>query len=538
MDSGATAQPIDGRFQLMEQLGGGGMGLVWRAYDLALEREVALKEVRSSAADLGGDPAAAELSRQRVLREARALARLQHPNVVTIHHIVDSPELRYPWLVMELVTGGSLDGLLKREGALTSQRAARIGRGIAAALNAAHGAGIQHRDVKPANVLLRPDGTPVLTDFGIAALQGTTSLTATGTMIGSPEYMAPERIRGQEGYPASDLWSLGMLLYVTVEGHHPLRRDTNLATLAAVLDQPIPPPLRAGALAPVIGALLQRDPWTRPTGDVAELMLADAERQSGADSVEQARSPAPYAVPHAPAPADARTPGSSERSRSGLRFAAVVAAVAAAGLVGALVWTANSGASTSPQARGGATATASTPTTGSPATATGILPAPLAPPGTTVGGSGTNLFAATGLTTLISALRPVMGGSKVLMLDVFQTYAVAEAPSVSNPQFYDDFLYMNQTAKKNMDGGAISDLVSPATVDLTTIDWSVVPGLLQKAAAQLNVSNPTERYVVVDPDYALTNSVALLVYVGNGYGTGYLAADPHGHILSTHPLGS
>ncbi|WP_372441089.1 serine/threonine-protein kinase [Actinacidiphila acididurans] len=272
---------IDGRFELLRRLGGGGMGLVWLARDTALDREVALKEVRPpDPAAEAADPEAARQMRERVLREARALARLQHPNVVTIHHIVDTPEHPYPWLVMELVSGGSLAERLEA-GPLTPAEAAHIGRGVLAALRAAHAAGIQHRDVKPGNVLLRPapDGgpdTPVLTDFGIAAVHGATALTMTGALIGSPEYIAPERIRGQEGDPASDVWSLGMMLYVAVEGSHPLRRGSTLATLAAVLDEPLPPPVRAGALAPVLAAVLAKDPAARPDPSHLDTLLAAA----------------------------------------------------------------------------------------------------------------------------------------------------------------------------------------------------------------------------------------------------------------------
>ncbi|GAA5021179.1 hypothetical protein GCM10025734_76210 [Kitasatospora paranensis] len=285
MNSGGPgARLIDGRFELVERLGGGGMGLVWRARDTALEREVALKEVRPpDPAMLAADEAAAFELRERVLREARALARLQHPNVAVIHHIVDGAEHQHPWLVMELISGGSLADRLAR-GPLTVPEAARIGRGVLSALRAAHAAGIQHRDVKPGNVLLRPDGTPVLTDFGIAAMQEATALTATGSLIGSPEYIAPERIRGEEGNPSSDLWSLGMMLYVAVEGHHPLRRATTLATLAAVLDEPLPPPTRSGRLGPVLAALLGRDPAARPDAAQLDALLAAAE-QAPADAV-------------------------------------------------------------------------------------------------------------------------------------------------------------------------------------------------------------------------------------------------------------
>nr|WP_055509283.1 protein kinase [Nonomuraea pusilla] len=289
---------IDDRFELVERLGGGGMGLVWRAWDTALHREVALKEVRPPDPGLDEhDPAAARELRARVLREARALARLNHPHVVTIHHIVDSGEDAYPWLVMELVSGGSLQDRLAR-GPMTPAETARLGRELLSALNAAHAVGIQHRDVKPANVLLRADGRSVLTDFGIAAVRESTSLTATGSFIGSPEYIAPERINGHEGDPASDLWSLGMLLYVAVEGRHPLRRSTTLATLAAVLNQEVPPPDRAGPLVPVLAALLHRDPAARPDAETLDRLLAQADTAPSA----------PYLPPSQPGLAPSSTP--------------------------------------------------------------------------------------------------------------------------------------------------------------------------------------------------------------------------------------
>ncbi|MGW0642224.1 protein kinase domain-containing protein [Streptomyces badius] len=276
-----SGRVIDGRFTLVERLGSGGMGMVWRARDEALHRDVALKEVRPPDPALAEyDPEGARTLRARVLREARALARVDHPNVVTVHHIVDPGEDGYPWIVMELVAGSSLHDRLAT-GPMAPADAAELGRGILSALSAAHAVGIQHRDVKPANVLLRPDGRPVLTDFGIAAIRESTSLTATGALIGSPDYIAPERIRGTEGDPSSDLWSLGMMLYVAVEGRHPLRRATTLATLAAVLDEEIPPPVRAGALAPVLSALLTRDIPARPDAETLDRLLAEASRGGG-----------------------------------------------------------------------------------------------------------------------------------------------------------------------------------------------------------------------------------------------------------------
>ncbi|MFG1664297.1 serine/threonine-protein kinase [Streptomyces sp. Y7] len=300
-DRGAGRRVVDGRFELEARLGGGGMGTVWRARDLVLHRLVAVKEVRPPDVDLAEyDPEGARMLRERVLREARALARLDHPNVVTIHHIVDGGDGTYPWIVMELVSGGSLADRLA-QGPMPPAEAARVGRGVLAALAAAHDAGIQHRDVKPANVLLRPDGRPVLTDFGIAAIrETTTNLTATGSIIGTPDFMAPERISGHEGGSASDLWSLAMMLYTALEGHHPLRRGTPLATLAAVLSDDVPPPVRGGALGQVLMGVLVRDPSARPSA--AELDRALAEFESSPTG------PAPVPDPHTSYPLNPPTP--------------------------------------------------------------------------------------------------------------------------------------------------------------------------------------------------------------------------------------
>ncbi|MFD2689260.1 serine/threonine-protein kinase [Streptomyces phyllanthi] len=303
----APGDIIGGRFELIERLGSGGMGTVWRARDTVLHREVALKAVRP-------DAEASAAVRERVLREARALARLSDPRVVTIHQIIDAHPNDHPWLVMELVPGRSLQQRLA-DGPLEPVEAARLGRQVLSALRAAHAAGIQHRDVKPANILLRPDGTAVLTDFGIAALQGSTALTATGELVGSPEYMAPERIRGTDDDPASDLWSLALVLYVCVEGVSPLRRPTTLATLAAVLDDPVPPPVRSGPLAPVLQALLVRDPSARPDAERLDAMLAQVEPGSGSmptwTQVTVTESPAqsPAHVPAPPTPTQQDLPG-------------------------------------------------------------------------------------------------------------------------------------------------------------------------------------------------------------------------------------
>ncbi|MFC9336811.1 bifunctional serine/threonine-protein kinase/glutamate ABC transporter substrate-binding protein [Streptomyces sp. NPDC057020] len=332
---------VDDRFELVERLGGGGMGTVWRARDLALHREVALKEVRPPDPALAEyDPEAARELRIRVLREARALARVAHPHVVTIHHIVDGGEGTYPWLVMELVPGGSLQDRLDR-GVLAVGEAATLGRGILAGLRAAHAVGIQHRDIKPPNVLLRPDGQPVLTDFGIAAIHGATALTAAGSIIGTPDYMAPERVGGEEGGPAADLWSLALTLYVAVEGRHPLRRANTLATLAAVLGEEVPPPLRAGPLARILTRVLVRDPAARPDGEALDRMLAEVEADiraphaavaAGRPLVDAGADTATAFPPTPPVPSG---PPTVHKRRGGVYAAAAGAAVV---LSGVLVW--------------------------------------------------------------------------------------------------------------------------------------------------------------------------------------------------------
>src|SRR5947208_12712166 len=204
------------------------MGVVWMAHDDLLDRMVALKEVVASDAS--------EDVRERLLREARAAARLDHPGAVRIYDVVDDDEHSTPpWMVMEVLTGCTLKDAVNDDGPLPPPRVAEIGLALIDALAAAHRAGILHRDVKPANVQLCDDGRVVLTDFGIAQVAGDSSITRTGDIVGSPAYMSPERARGQELGPASDLFSLGATLYAAVEGHAPFERDTPVATLTAVV---------------------------------------------------------------------------------------------------------------------------------------------------------------------------------------------------------------------------------------------------------------------------------------------------------------
>lgn len=519
---------IDGRFQLLSQLGGGGMGLVWRAYDLALHREVALKEVRSGeTGDLPGDTAAAR-QRERVLREARALARLQHPNVVSIFHIVDTPDLRHPWLVMELVSGGSLEDLL-RGGPRPPAEVARIGRGVLAALDAAHRAGIQHRDVKPGNVLLRPDGTPVLTDFGIAALQDSTQLTATGSIIGSPEYMAPERLRGVEGDPASDLWSLGILLYLAVEGHSPMRRATTMATLAAVLDAPIPPPVHAGPLMPVLSGLLQRDPAVRLRAEAADRLLAEvAAPARGISMTHPWDTPIPPRSGASGIPVPAPAAGGLRMSA---RFGIAVALTAVAGVVGAVLWATHSHPATPSAAGQGSTQ----PTTGGATSPASNAATPTAEAASASAASG-DLLTPAGIEAFVKALPSLVGTTKIYTLTLYADYADFEAPAKDGAGEYDEYTYEDGKITSDDPGGYVEDGENSA--DLTKIDWSVIPGLIQKSDQDLNVKNPTLHYVIVDPNWAFAPGTSLRVYCANDYGGGYLLADIHGKILDTIPAGS
>ncbi|MGK5632111.1 serine/threonine-protein kinase, partial [Streptomyces sp. URMC 123] len=208
-DEGRAPQRlVSGRYRLLERLGEGGMGVVWRARDEVLGREVAVKEVRAPA-DL--DPREVHRLYARLEREGWAAARISHPNVVTVHDV--AAEDGRPWIVMELVRGLTFAEVLEAEGPVPPERAAAVGLEVLAALRAAHGAGVLHRDVKPGNVLIANDGRVVLSDFGIAVVEGNTALTMTGELVGSPEFLAPERALGRVPGPESDLWSLGVMLY-------------------------------------------------------------------------------------------------------------------------------------------------------------------------------------------------------------------------------------------------------------------------------------------------------------------------------------
>lgn len=307
----ARSRLVGGRYRLASPIGRGAMGVVWSARDELLDRDVAVKEVRLP-------PSVSDAERrngyQRTLREARTAARLSHPAVAAVYDVVE--ELGRPWIVMELVRGRSLDQVVARDGPLSPERAADVGRQLLAALAAAHAAGVLHRDVKPSNVLLSPDGRTVLTDFGIATVEGDPSLTQTGMVMGSPGFLAPERVRGGIATPASDLWSLGATLYAAVEGQGPYdRRGGAMTTMAAVVMEDPPPPRAAGPLAGVISALLARDPAARPTAAAAARILEAARDSTRGESTGSGAPVAPVA-PVAPA-RPVRDPGESPRPPHG-----------------------------------------------------------------------------------------------------------------------------------------------------------------------------------------------------------------------------
>ncbi|MEW5654298.1 serine/threonine-protein kinase [Streptomyces cinereoruber] len=262
---------LAGRYRLGETIGRGGMGKVWRAHDEVLHRVVAVKELTAGRFVAEADRL---VLHARTQKEARAAARITHPGVVTVHDVLEHDAR--PWIVMQYVDGPSLADAAKESGTVEPREAARIGLHVLGALRAAHAAGVLHRDVKPGNILLARDGRVLITDFGIAAIEGDSTITRTGEIVGSIDYLAPERVKGADPGPASDLWSLGATLYTAVEGTSPFRRTSPISTMQAVVTEEPPHPEKAGALTPVIVALLRKDPAQRPRADEVGRMLLEA----------------------------------------------------------------------------------------------------------------------------------------------------------------------------------------------------------------------------------------------------------------------
>ncbi|WP_438296605.1 serine/threonine-protein kinase [Streptomyces sp. HUAS TT7] len=327
------------------------MGKVWRAHDEVLHRTVAVKELTAALYVAEADRA---ILHARTQKEARAAARITHPGVVTVHDVLDHDNR--PWIVMQYVDGPSLADAVKAadDHRIDAREAARIGLHVLGALRAAHAAGVLHRDVKPGNVLLASDGRVLLTDFGIAAIEGDVTITKTGELVGSIDYLAPERVQGAHPGPASDLWSLGATLYAAVQGESPFRRDSPISTMQAVVEDEPPAPDRAGPLAPVIVALLRKDPEERPSAAEAERMFLDA-MEGRASKAAQAYVPtrqmserdmrsaaasqtgpteldaAPRPVPERPAPQTATRPAPRRRRWRTVALVVVLAAVVGVG---------------------------------------------------------------------------------------------------------------------------------------------------------------------------------------------------------------
>ncbi|WP_131762023.1 serine/threonine-protein kinase, partial [Actinomadura fibrosa] len=285
------------QYRLVEEIGRGGFGVVWRARDEWLNRDVAAKELFLPLY-LADDQR--EERRERSLREARSAARIVHPSAVTVHAVVEDEGV--PWIIMELVGGRSLGAIVRRDGPLPPRRAAEIGLDLLGALRTAHAAGVVHRDVTPGNVLIG-DGRVVLTDFGIATIEGDPSITRSGYLMGAPAYTAPERARGEPAVPASDLWSLGATLYLAVEGRRPFPGDNANAVLHAIQNLEPPRPVLAGPLGAVIDGLMRKDPADRLTAAQAESLLADvaADRVPVLAVPRPREEPPPVPVPRPPA---------------------------------------------------------------------------------------------------------------------------------------------------------------------------------------------------------------------------------------------
>ncbi len=307
---------IAGRYELRSVIGRGGAGTVWRAEDVLLQRAVAVKEVHLPTT-LSEDER--RVLRERVLREARAAAAVRHPVLVSVFDVVEDEDR--PWIVLELIEARTLSAVVA-ERTLSPAETARVGLDLLAALTSVHRAGIQHRDVKPGNVLVEHDGRPRLTDFGIASTAGDPSLTKTGVLLGSPSYLPPERASGGPGGPESDLWSLAATLYACVEGTPPYEGSHPLAVLTAVVEGRRRPAQQAGDLEPLLAELLDRAPADRPDAeDVRERLVAVAGSGLGGLTPDPARKPGLLPREPGQGETDASRPGGTTESTTGMPVA-------------------------------------------------------------------------------------------------------------------------------------------------------------------------------------------------------------------------
>ncbi|MFD4524849.1 serine/threonine-protein kinase [Streptomyces sp. NPDC058470] len=421
---GDNVRAIAGRYRLEARIGRGGMGVVWRATDQLLGRDVAVKEI---ALDTTLSAEEARQQRDRTLREARAVAQLQHPHIIVVHDVVEDDER--PYIVMELIEGGSLAERISAGGPVDAREAARIGIGLLGALRRAHDAGVLHRDLKPANVLIADDGRVVLTDFGIAQVAGATTLTESGAFVGSPEYTAPERMSGVRTGPESDLWSLGVLLCTVLSGESPFHRDSLGGILHAVVVDEIRPPAQAAPLLPVVRGLLERDPEQRLDAAEAERMLRAFRDTGRTPPVTAGYTPTQRDIPtRTPpsAPPSLSPPGAPRSTRSILVAAALVAAMVGAGVSAASLLM-NDGRG------GGGTPTPSSATSATSATSTSTTTS-TASAGST---AGTSTTGAPGASASASASSPPAGPAAVRKVP--PGYRFAQDPSGFALAVPDDF---------------------------------------------------------------------------------------------------
>jgi serine/threonine protein kinase len=346
---------------------------------------------RNSSLDTSLSAEESRLQRDRTLREARAIAQLRDPHIIVVHDVVEQDER--PYIVMELIEGGSLAERISRHGPVDAAEAARMGIDLLGALRRAHGAGVLHRDLKPANVLLTGEGRVVLTDFGIAQVAGSTTLTESGSFVGSPEYTAPERMSGVRTGPESDLWSLGALLCTALSGESPFHRDSLGGILHAVVVDEIHPPAAAAPLLPVVRGLLERDPERRLDAVEAERLLRAFLDTGRMPPVSPGHSPTgrdapgpqtrPLRAPRSPSDPPVTSPmrsvaSSRSATRNVLIAVALVAAMAVAGVsAAALLMNGDGGdgplspTSSVPSSRATVTATTTATTTSTTTSTTG-----------------------------------------------------------------------------------------------------------------------------------------------------------------------
>ncbi|MFL5736042.1 MAG: protein kinase domain-containing protein [Actinomycetota bacterium] len=400
MRTEGAVRTLGDRYELTEEIAHGGMGVVWRGQDTLLGRPVAVKEMFPQASSDGDDRA-----RKRVLREARAAAALHHPGIVTVYDMLEADDASY--IVMELLDAESLHDAVQAKGPLPLERAIDVGRQTASALRAAHEHGITHRDVKPGNVLLLDDGRVKLADFGISSVKDDPSLTSTGEVIGSPAFMSPEQAQGEPASARTDLWGLGTTLYFAVEGAPPFGEGEAIPTMRAVVHD-APRPMRlAGSLAPVISALLAKDPVARPAEEDLPRLFDEAEANASTvagDAATPLLVPSLEGEPTAAEPAFAPTavptiadepvgeePVAEEppSHRSWIVAGALAAALAIAAVIGLVAFTgggspspartrsrhvATLGSHSSPKPHHHADRSAPTPTTPAPAPVTEATP--------------------------------------------------------------------------------------------------------------------------------------------------------------------